>query len=135
MDLGSGKAKTFAAVSGRRLPNWITSFMRLTEHLDTPEIFRRWAAISVLSSVLERKVWNRTKGRPLYPNLYIVLVGTPGAGKSAIVSYCEKLLRALEEIHVAPSSVTSASLVDALQLASRKILHPYFFQFNSLQVL
>ena len=85
--------------------------------------------------MLERKVWNQTQRGTLYPNLYVVLVGPPGAGKSAVVSQAEHMLRKLEEIHVAPSSVTSASLVDTVLISSRKILHPYFFQYNSLQVI
>jgi hypothetical protein len=135
MDLGSGIAKTSARESGRRLPNWITSFTRLTENLDSPEIFRKWAGISILGSVLERKVWNGTAKGILYPNLYVVLVGPPGAGKSAIISQSEKLLRQVDGLQISPSSVTAASLIDTLQLSVRKVLHPYFIQFNSLQVI
>jgi Protein of unknown function (DUF3987) len=121
--------------SGRRLPNWISSFTRLTSGLETPEIFRKWAAISVIASVLERKVWSKSKGMYLYPNQYIVLVGPPGTGKSNIISFSERLMRQVTDIFVAPSSVTSASLIDTMQLAQRKILQPYFYQFNSVQVL
>jgi hypothetical protein len=103
--------------------------------MECPEIFRKWAGIGVLSSVLERRVWNRTGKGVLFPNLYIVLVGPPGTGKSLVVSFSEKVIRAVQDIHVAPSSVTAASLVDTLQLAIRKILHPVFFQFNSLSVV
>ena len=103
--------------------------------MDAPELFRKWAGIGVLSSVLERKVWNETRKGILYPNLYIVLVGPPGTGKSLLISTSEKLIRAVGEIHVAPSSVTTASLVDTLQLSVRKVLHPYFFQYNSVQVV
>ena len=71
----------------------------------------------------------------LYPNLYVVLVGPPGTGKSNIISFSEKLMRQVSDIFVAPSSVTSASLVDTMQLAQRKILMPIFQQFNSVQVL
>lgn len=85
--------------------------------------------------MLERKVWLHTRVGDLYPNLYVVLVGPPGAGKSAVVAYCERLLRQVGEVHIAPSSVTAASLVDTLQLAIRKVLHPAFFQFNSLSVV
>jgi hypothetical protein len=103
--------------------------------MEAPEIFRKWAGIGVLSSVLERRVWNQTGKGVLFPNLYIVLVGPPGTGKSLVVSFSEKVIRAVQDIHVAPSSVTAASLVDTLQLAIRKILHPTFFQFNSLAVM
>src|SRR6476646_4910021 len=100
--------------SGRRLPNWISSFIRLTSNLETPDIFRKWAGISIISSVLERKVWSKSKGSQLFPNLYIVLVSPPGIGKSQIISRAENIIRQVPDIFVAPSSVTSASLVDTM---------------------
>lgn len=103
--------------------------------MEAPELFRKWAAIGILSSVLERRVWNRTGKGVLYPNMYIVLVGPPGTGKSLLISTSEKIIREIKDVHVAPSSVTTASLVDTLQLSVTKVLHPYFFQYNSLQVV
>jgi len=103
--------------------------------MEAPEVFRKWAGIGILASVLERRVWNHTRKGILYPNLYVVLVGPPGTGKSLLVSFSERILREMQDIHVAPSSVTSASLIDTLQISVRKILHPYYFQFNSLQVI
>jgi len=103
--------------------------------MDSPLIFRKWAGISVLASVMERKIWTETRRGILYPNLYVILVGVPGVGKSVVVGTCEKMLRALEEIKICPHSVTAAALVDALAEAERKIVHPYYFKFNSLQVV
>lgn len=126
---GSGKIT-------RRLPNWIESFIRYSNVLASPEIFRRWAAIGIVSSVLERKVWARTKGSNLYPNLYVILVGRPGVGKSVVLSPSERLLRTVGDIFVAPSSLTTASMIDTLALSSRKIINSHgFAAFNSLQVI
>lgn len=87
--------------------------------------------------MLEKKVWARTKGSNLYPNLYTVLVGPPGIGKSAIISQTERILRSVPDLHVAPSSLTTASLIDSLHLANRKVIDPSlgFLSFNSLQVV
>lgn len=86
--------------------------------------------------MLERKVWVWTKGSALYPNLYIILVGPPGVGKSAVLSQVERVLRTVPDLHVAPSSVSAASLVDSLVLANRKIIRPNeqpsFVQFHYL---
>lgn len=85
---------------------------------------------------MERRVWVTTARGDLYPNLYTVLVGPPGVGKSAVLSIAEKFLRGVPDIHVAPSSVSSASLVDSLVLANRKIIRPNdtpsFVQFHYL---
>lgn len=98
-------------------------------------MFRKWAGIGILSAVMEQKVWVRTKGSNLYPNTYLILVGPPGVGKSAVLSQAERILRAVPDLHVSPSSVTGASLVDTLALSPRKLLNPVFIQFNSLQVI
>ena len=91
----------------------------------------------MISMVLERKVWTFTKGRRLYPNLYIVLTALPGIGKSFVLSPAEEILRALPDVHVSPSSLTNASLVDALVLAKRSMTvgGTGVVDFNSLQVI
>ena len=85
---------------------------------------------------MERRLWVHTKGSNLYPNLYTILVGPPGVGKSAVLSQVERFLRAVPDIYVAPSSVSAASLVDSLVLANRKIIRPNefpsFIQFHYL---
>lgn len=110
--------------------------MEFTDVLASPPIFRHWAAIGILSGVMERRIWVRTKGSNLYPNLYTILVGPPGVGKSAVLSQVERFLRSVPDIHVAPSSVSAASLVDSLVLANRKIIRPNelpsFVQFHYL---
>lgn len=63
-----------------------------------------------------------------------MLVSPPGIGKSAIISHADKLLRNISEIFIAPSSVTSASLIDTLSIAVRTVFHPTPTVFNSVQV-
>lgn len=130
--------------SNRKLADWLNSWLEYSEVLSSPEIFRKWAGIGMLAAAAERRLWVRTKGANLYPNLYLVLVGPPGVGKSAVLSQSERILRTLSnpteqiEIHVAPSSVTTASLIDSMEAAVRKILRPTdtpnFIQFNALTV-
>jgi len=69
-------------------------------------------------------VWVRTQGMDLFPNLYLILVGPPGVGKSVVLSQSERLLRAIPDIVVAPSNVSSASLIDTLSDAKRRIVRP-----------
>lgn len=122
----------------RLLGDWIEAFMEQTAHLPSPEIFRKWAAISAVAGVLERKVWVRSLNMDLYPNLYVVLVGPPGVGKTVSTAFVEELWRALSGLHVAPKSVSKASLIDSLAEAKRsKTLigeKSVYLQYNSLLV-
>jgi hypothetical protein len=108
----------------RRLPSLIEGFCNYTAGRNSPEIFRRWAAIGMIAAAMERKVWTRSNGKELYPNLYTILVGEPGSGKSEALAPVEELLRALPDFHVSPSSVTTASLADTIFDAKRNVIQP-----------
>lgn len=93
----------------------------------------------ILAGALERKVWLRLKGwqRILYPNLYVLLIAGPGVGKTDALRGVRQFWETLPNLHVAPSSVSRASLTDSLNEAQRAILEPTtgaFEKFNSLAV-
>ena len=121
------------------MADFIDKFMKASGHIITPEIFRKWAAISLVGSVLERKVWVHTAGSTLYPNTYIFLVAPPGVGKSEITHRIHDLLASVEELFCASSSLTKAALIDDLHDANRKIfdvnLPGGLLDFNSLQIV
>lgn len=121
----------------RRLGSWIQAFLELTKNRQSPELFRKWAAITCIAGALERKVWVKAFGLQLYPNMFTVLTGGPGVGKTVAIREVEFFWRSLTGLYVAPDSVTRASLIDDLMAAKRKILRPNnnppFIEFHSLQ--
>lgn len=104
--------------------DWIDGFMAYTENTTSPLLYRKWAAISCVAGALERKVWVRTMGSETFPNLYVILVGPPGVGKSEVTWRVNDFWNGLEHHHVAPTSVTKASLIDTLNDADRRIIVP-----------
>lgn len=104
----------------------------------SPDIFVEWAGIFTIAAALERRVWIKTKKGMLFPNMYVVTVGPPGAGKTLATSVAHDMLMTLEDHHLAPTSVTKASLIDALVAAERKIIipgqNPPLVAYNSLIV-
>src|SRR5437879_11246615 len=118
-------SKTTSAMtngSGRRkCQSWIGSFIEATSNLDAPTIFRKWTAISTIAAVLEQKVWVRTS-RPLFPNLYALIIGHPGVGKTRTIREARNLVHELPDFHLAPISLTFASLVDSLTAAKRMLI-------------
>jgi hypothetical protein len=119
--------------------DWIEGFIQYTGKTNSPEIFRKWAAISVLAGALERRCWIKTSIGTLYPNVYIILVAGPGVGKSVAVRYARDFLLTLTNHHIAPSSVTKASLIDTLNDSLRHIVrpkeNPASIMFNSLHII
>lgn len=76
--------------------------------------------------MLEQKVWLTTSA-PLFPNLYVFLLGHPGTGKTRTIRKAKEYVRDLPEFHLAPISLTWASLVDAMLRSKRAIMrmpHP-----------
>ena len=117
---------------GRKLASWVAGFLEYTDGIQSPEPFRRWAAICAIAGALERKVWIRSMGAELYPNLYVFLVGPPGLGKSNALHECEQLWRELGTHNVAPVSLTKAAFIDELSKAMRTISQSKIY--NSLLV-
>jgi hypothetical protein len=48
----------------------------------TPEVFRKWSALSSVAGALGKKAWYDFGQFKVYPNLFILLVAPPGRGKS-----------------------------------------------------
>ena len=119
----------------RKLESWIDSFINQTANLHSPPIFRKWTAILALASAMEQKVWLMTS-RPLFPNLYTFLVAHPGVGKTRTINEGKHYIRELPEFHLAPISMTFASLVDSLVKAKRHIIRPGEdpMEYNSMSI-
>lgn len=122
----------------RKLPDWGEAFNEYASKMDSPAILTKWAAISCVAGVLERKVWIRTGKGNLYPNMYVVFVAPPGIGKTVLTSTVFDFWSAMPNQHIAPASVTTASLIDALDNAERRINRPKedpnIVEFNSLKI-
>ena len=134
-----GSSPIGPAINGRgrrKCHSWIEAFVEYTDNLEASPLFRKWTAITVLAATLEQRVWLTTSDR-LYPNLYTILVGHPGVGKTRTIMSGRKFLAELPEFHIAPTSMKMASLVDALLAAKRTIIqlpNP-IIEFNSMTLL
>ena len=124
--------------STRATPSWIDGFVEYTKGTQSPELFRRWAAVSIISGAMERKAYVSAFKRTLYPNLYVLLVAGPGVGKTDAIRGVFDFWDTITVLHQAPSNISRASLIDALAKAERTILRPTasepFTKFNSLNV-
>ncbi len=98
----------------RALDDWVDGFMEYTSVLQSPPLFRRWAAYSTIAGVLERRVWTKLAGSRLYPNLLVLLVARPGVGKSMAIEEVYDFWSKLIDYNVAPMGMTKAAFVDQL---------------------
>lgn len=63
---------------------------------ECPESFLTWSGLSLAGAVAGRKIWTMHGDYfPVYPNLYVCMVGTPGSGKST----AKDLAKDIFEVH------------------------------------
>lgn len=115
--------------------------MEYTKDLPSPELYRKWGAVACVAGALERKVWiyiPRVMNN-LYPGMYTVLAGPPAVGKTVVTGIVQDLWAKLPDHHVSPTSVSRASLMDALFKAERSLVmpqnNPSVVRFNSLLIV
>jgi hypothetical protein len=96
----------------RNLPDWIDSFMELTDNSEPPTLFRKWAAISAIASALQRKV-RVELGLSLtfYPNLYIVLVGPSATGKGTAMKFASDIIEQIPTIRLSAQATSLQALI------------------------
>ncbi|KKL67862.1 hypothetical protein LCGC14_2130750 [marine sediment metagenome] len=85
----------------------IEDFVRGTANLASPEQFRRWSAISMVSAALSRRVWTCFEDdKKLFANTYVILVSSPGLGKTRPMDLVAELLRPMSWIKRSANEVT-----------------------------
>jgi hypothetical protein len=89
---------------------------------ESPEVYHKWVALSVLSGAVRRKVFFSMEGAGflLYPNLYVVLVSPPGRCKKSTAMRNGRLLLAeIPGIRLSNESVTRERLIQDLSQSFR----------------
>ena len=96
----------------RNLPDWLNSFMELTDNSEPPTLFRKWAGISAIASALQRKV-RVELGLSLtfYPNLYIVLVGPSATGKGTAMKFASDIIEQVPTIRLSAQATSLQALI------------------------
>lgn len=102
--------------------DWIEAYLDYTAEVSSPRIFRLWAGIAAVAGAMERRCWLETRQGAIYPNLFILLVSSPGIGKTEAIKVTEKFWYASKKLIVAPKSLTKAALVDALKESLQTIV-------------
>lgn len=98
--------------------------MLATAGKNAPEIFLRWAAIATLSGAMERRFHCMTSSGPIFPNVFVTLIAPPGGGKTQAISETSALWRGTKIVKTSPKSVSSATVIDALEKSFRGFINP-----------
>ena len=94
-------------------PCFVEAFTQAGCELGIPEPYVRWSGIFLIATVLGRHVWLKNVKSITYPNLYVMLVGPAGTGKSQAVDLLTPFLQDIG-IRKTAQQMTKASMIDEL---------------------
>lgn len=103
--------------------DWINDFVASTAHRRSPDSFRLWAGITTISAILERRVWTETDVDRLYPNLYVLLGGLPGSGKTTMISFSKRLLSTVPGVHFGPDEPSREVFWDKVEGSAKQAIN------------
>jgi len=100
----------------------VDEMIELTEGQLSPDIFRKWAAIGLVSIALSRDKFSQLLPEPTYPNLFVLLVGPPGCGKTVALNAVERWADRTDTIKklVLPNSCTMRAMTGLLGIEHDK---------------
>lgn len=73
--------------------DFISLYLDYTSKTECPTFFHRWTAVTALSAYLGRQIHFKHGHFTLYPNLYTMLIGSPGTKKSSAIKIGSKLFK------------------------------------------
>lgn len=70
------------------------AYFSYTEKTEPPKIYHRWCMISGIGALLGRKIYIPFGHTRIFPNLFTMLIGTPGARKTTAINILRKTIEA-----------------------------------------
>lgn len=70
------------------------AYFQYRDKTEPPAIFHRWALIGCLGAWMARKVWLPFGSSRVFPNQYIMFVGTPGSRKTTAINQAVSIIEA-----------------------------------------
>ncbi len=96
----------------RKLDNFISGFEQFAQTYNTTPLFAKAGALWLLGTVCLRQVAMKSRGQPIHPNIYAMMVGGPGTGKSQAVNAIRRVLLPTLKSSLIPASITRAGMED-----------------------
>lgn len=72
---------------------FMNAYLDYVSGTEPPKIFHVWSLVSAVSGALGRRCYLPLGHGDIYPNMYVLLVGSPGSRKSTAIRLASKLLK------------------------------------------
>jgi len=87
------KQETKSPATESRTESFFDHYFDFTAETESPIIYHRWCAVSLLGAILGRKYYIHLGHETIYPNFYTMLIGSPGTRKSTAIKIARNLLK------------------------------------------
>lgn len=101
--------------------SFLSDYRLYTSGNEAPPTYHTFSSLVALSSIVSRKVWVDMDYYSIYPNLYVVLVGPPGARKSSAMNTTKFLMRQLKNIPFSGECISKEKLIIDMNEAEQVI--------------
>lgn len=81
---------------------YLNQYLQMVEETESPRVFHLWNAIGIAAAAMGRRCFFEFGPAKIYPNHYILCVGTPATRKSSSLSVAKKLLQKSTGVQLAP---------------------------------
>lgn len=93
--------------------DFISAYREYVSNTIAPRLYNEWASIIAVSSILSQQAWIERGYYKIFPNLYVMLIGKPGAGKGTTCAILQGVLQDAGYQNFAPDRTTKEKfLVD-----------------------
>ena len=82
---------------------YLNDYLAMVEDTESPRVFHIWSAIWAASTTLGRRCWLPFGTFDLFPNHYILIVGSPASRKSTALSLARRLVKQSTGVRFAPA--------------------------------
>ena len=107
----------------RNIDDWINGYCELLATTESPDIYKRWMAVSTIAAALRRKCWMSWEAHvDTYPNMYIVLVGPPAIGKGMAMGPARSMLHRAGVKMSASCTTLQAMIEDLLDATDTQLV-------------
>lgn len=72
--------------------DFFSSYLEYTSAAEPPAVFQRWCAIAGIGALLGRQYFFQHGHKNIYPNIYCMLLGSPGTRKSTSIKLMKSIL-------------------------------------------
>lgn len=82
--------------------DYLNNYLAMVEDTESPRLFHVWTAIEAVSMALGRRCFLPFGPMVIFPNQYVLLVGTPGTRKSTAAAIGKRIVRSATGVRFAP---------------------------------